>query len=1335
MKRLFLTIFLMAFAFTLKAAYLENVPVTVTQPDGIKLDCFATGDEFYNYLHDEHGFTIIQDHSNGFYVYADVKDGELVPTTLVAGRSNPASQLRPYLNISPEKRMEKHKAWDVPEHLRKPETKTGNNNHGTLNNIVIFIRFADDSEFTNSFSSVNNMFNANESGVSMQSYFDEVSYHQINIPTTFYPAPNGNSIVSYQDTQNRSYFQPYDSRTNPNGYNGDNERTEREHALLERAVNYITANNMIPSDLNVDYDNDGYVDNVCFVVRGNVGAWSDLLWPHQWSLYTREVRINGKIVYTFNFQLADAVNNFNTSTMCHEMNHSLGAPDLYHYSYTGPTPVGKWDLMQSNATPPQHMGAYMKYRYGNWIDEIPEITEPGVYTLHDISSSTNNCYKIASPVSGQYYVLEYRKKSVEAAIPGTGLLIYRINTAEDGKGNMDWDGVNRFDEVYIFRPDGTPTVDGSINSAYFCSGSGRTAFDATTNPKPFLIDGTVDNDLMISEISAAGETISFKVGSSCDAPANLTVSMSGNEVTLTWDAVDGIDSYSVFRDGIAVGNTVTSTSFADELDAYGTHSYCVKSNCPNGGNSMASNSVEVNYAYPGPIATLTGDVDGNEVLLQWEEPLSRSVELYYGIPQSSLSTATSSYWAQVFEPSQLGNCFGMAVTGISFFAYNTNITYVLKIYNGDTPEDGNLLATKSFTPTKSWELMDVTLDQPAYVDCSKKLWVTFYCASNDAVVMVQYANDDYSKAILLSDDGVTYYVPDWLSGKTFSAGVKTHLSNGTYTYNISKDGIEIAKNQSGSSYSYTENDNGFHEYHLTTNYFGGESLPSNSVYVPAGATTQFLGTNSSDWSSEINWKNGLKPTPTDLVWARSVANLGDDVEINSLYISENVCVTVNNNATLTIADDAESRAGIEGLVIESGAALKTNASNLQGTARRVMTNAAKDEWSGSWHFLASPVADAPISDFTSLAINQDYDLYIYDEPSVKWFNEKLDNHSNNNDFYTSNGDTFRPGCGYLTSFGSNATMSFKGVFNAGEVCIPVSANSATSLKGFNLLGNPYPCAIDWDATSGWSREVLGTNPYFYVYDDAIGQYRIYSESTGGVPNGTTSIIAPCQGFFVKAASDGNVIINNEVKTTSVGPFRKGTDNDVIRIRVSGKNGSDEVLICENDELLPSAEKLFSVNELVPSLTLKHDDADFAIYVVDKKDSRQVIVMSFMAGKAGEFTISSGAEVELLDLRTGIVTDLSKSDYVFEAMVSDYADRFVLRLKGKEFVGEDNFVYQYGNDWVFRSTGRVQVIDLSGRVLIDTDLNGIRLDVSSLKVGVYVVRYFGDEVLTQKMLRK
>lgn len=88
-----------------------------------------------------------------------------------------------------------------------------------------------------------------------------------------------------------------------------------------------------------------------------------------------------------------------------------------------------------NSIPAQSMSTYMKYRYGGWVDNIPEITEGGVYTLNTPWSETNNAYKIASPNSSyEYFIVEYRNKNhyYENKLPGEGILIYRINPYQSG---------------------------------------------------------------------------------------------------------------------------------------------------------------------------------------------------------------------------------------------------------------------------------------------------------------------------------------------------------------------------------------------------------------------------------------------------------------------------------------------------------------------------------------------------------------------------------------------------------------------------------------------------------------------------------------------------------------------------------------------------------------------------------------------------------------------------------------------------------------------------------------------------------------------------------------
>lgn len=517
MKRFGILLIAMFFGFqlsTLQAAWLNFEPQTIEQPDGTIIQCFATGDEFYNWLHDEKGFTIIKDHQTGYFVYADLQNEELIPTTLIVGAEDPfASGLQPWLNIPPEKMQERRTDF-LNNHMPDPPARSGfdqprgGGNVGTYNNLVIYIRFSDQQEFTADTTTYYNLFNNTTPGYnSMYNYFYEVSYNQLFMPSHFFPVPPEHKVISYQDTYPRAYFMPYDPVTNPDGYQGDNDRRSREHKLLKRAVDEVSY--QIPTELNIDYNNDGYVDNVIFVIRGGTTAWATLLWPHRWVLYSENVYIQGKRVWDYNFNLETSIQSSGVGVLAHEMNHSLGAPDLYLYNSNPVTPIGAWDLMAANQNPPQSVGAYMKFRYGHWIGDIPEITECGVYTLEPVTSASNNCFKIASPNSTtDYFVLEYRHKvgTFESSIPASGLLIYRVDGTMDGQGNAQGPP----NELYIYRPNGTNYVNGNINQAVFAEDYGRTAFNDNTNPSCFLtndLPGGID----IFNVGQIGETISFEV--------------------------------------------------------------------------------------------------------------------------------------------------------------------------------------------------------------------------------------------------------------------------------------------------------------------------------------------------------------------------------------------------------------------------------------------------------------------------------------------------------------------------------------------------------------------------------------------------------------------------------------------------------------------------------------------------------------------------------------------------------------------------------------------------------------------------------------------------------
>ncbi|MDP4267504.1 MAG: M6 family metalloprotease domain-containing protein [Bacteroidota bacterium] len=536
-KTSIISVFCILFIINSYAAYIKNAPQTLKQPDGTIIHCFATGDEFNNRLHDENNYTIIENPFTGYYTYAILVNNEVKYSDYIVGKTNPSKVgLVKGINIPYTKMNERRIALqklisaDMQIKLKSNDSVLPQR---TINNIVVFIRFAGETGFNDSISYYQDIFNGKK--ISMQSYFNEVTYGKLNINSSFYPISSGKVVLSYQDSHTRSYYMPYKIVSNPEGYLNDTVMTLREQKLLSDAL--ISISSQIPSNLNLDSDNDGYVDNVCFIVSGDPAGWSSLLWSHRSSLSSYTVKLNNKRVLNYTFQIENNLKSNAPGIICHEMFHTLGAKDLYHYNSDDPTPVDLWDIMGYTYTIPQSMGMYMKYRYGKWISSIPEITSQGKYYLNYIGKSNNNCYKIKSPNStSEYFVLEYRKKTgtFESDLPNEGLLIYRINTKSDGKGNSNYP--DSPDEVYIFRPDGSIYDSGEIEKAPFGSDNSRSAFDNNTNPGCFLSNGN-SGGLNISGIAMIGDSIMFTVNFNqspvADFKTKNTTTVMGNSINFS----------------------------------------------------------------------------------------------------------------------------------------------------------------------------------------------------------------------------------------------------------------------------------------------------------------------------------------------------------------------------------------------------------------------------------------------------------------------------------------------------------------------------------------------------------------------------------------------------------------------------------------------------------------------------------------------------------------------------------------------------------------------------------------------------------------------------------
>jgi M6 family metalloprotease-like protein len=511
-----------------------NQPVTITQPDGTELSVLASGDEFHNWLHDENNYTIIQDKQSGWYAWAVRNGNQLVASTHLVGQSNPSALgLSRGANLPAEQIRAK---YDRLYSSAPRERDTRVPHFGTINNLVVFIKFSNSPDFNQNLTYYDNMFNNNTADYnSMRNYFQAVSYNQLDVITHYFPIPNNTTIVCYVDSQPRGYYMPW-SPNNTIGYEEDDDydRTNREFTLLTNASNYVST--QVPTTLDLDGDDDGDIDNVCFVVQGSTTAWATLLWPHRWSIYNSQAYINGSRVYDFNFQLESFMNSSGTSVLCHEMTHTLGAPDLYRYYDDTIDPIGSWDLMCGNTNPPQSMSAWMKHKYMDWVPTVPTLTQSGTYTINSVWSNTNNIYRIPSWKSTEFYVIEYRKPFgiYDTQIPGSGLLIYRLNVNADGNAS------GPPDELYLYRPGGTSnTVNGAVSMANFSQQTGRILMNETTSPSGFLSD-ELPGGLDISRISASGdETMSFYVNISnvqVTYPKGGETFFSGSSKTITWKA-------------------------------------------------------------------------------------------------------------------------------------------------------------------------------------------------------------------------------------------------------------------------------------------------------------------------------------------------------------------------------------------------------------------------------------------------------------------------------------------------------------------------------------------------------------------------------------------------------------------------------------------------------------------------------------------------------------------------------------------------------------------------------------------------------------------------------
>ena len=624
---------------------------------------------------------------------------------------------------------------------------------GTVNNLVVFIRFSDQPEFSQPLSSYDSLFNSASN--SLKNFYLENSYNTLTVNSTFYPAASGDTIVSYQDSNPSAYYQPYDAVTNPSGYSGLQGST-RETTLVTNALNAISA---LTSGLTLDGDNDGYVDHITFEVYSSTSYPNPTLFNSRATFdFSGGITLNGKKVGNYTWVSGSeggvtATNQY-AGTEIHEMGHSLGYPDLRNNGQF--YPVGNYDVMSLGTS--VHSGAFEKYKYTNWIQSIPIISSYGTYSINDITQSTNNSFKIPLPNSNEYLVLEYRKVAgqFESNLPGSGLCITRVNESAGKWGNS---GGPPF-ILYYFRANGTASSDGSAGNLFTClnAESGQTQFNDFSNPACFLSNGTSCGISIYNIGTTSGSSISFSVGD--PATTVITHLIKGNISYSNGARVSGV---TVTLTGDATG-MVTTTG--------GTPNYLFTANA--GGNftitpTMANVTISPSSAM---VSNLTSDQVINFTATKITHTISGTVTSS-GSPLSGITMAINCSVGANYASTSVTDATGMysflVDAGSTCSVYNAQIGYSL------TPSSPNFInVTSNQIQNFSTNPSNVTLSGKITYNGANLSGVNVSCpGSSTTTPITTDSTGTYSFTVTIGN-GSAYTVTPSSASYTFSPANKVY---------------------------------------------------------------------------------------------------------------------------------------------------------------------------------------------------------------------------------------------------------------------------------------------------------------------------------------------------------------------------------------------------------------------------------------------------------------------------------------------------------------------------------------------------------------------------------
>lgn len=536
---------------------------------------------------------------------------------------------------------------------------------------------------------------------------------------------------------------------------------------------------------------------------------------------------------------------------------------------------------------------------------------------------------------------------------------------------------------------------------------------------------------------------------------------------------------------------------------------------------------------------------------------------------------------------------------------------------------------------------------------------------------------------------------------------------------------------------------------------------------------------SNSWTTGSNWVGGVVPDASKLESviipvSTNYPVLTGHTIVGELTVQSSATITVNAGATLDVNYDLTNNGTIT--VENDGALLSRENTPIIGTGDFIIKRDSPNYTNRYFYSYWSTPIDQSSSTIASIF------------PNVGGYNYYWDA-SASNAFWNNNHTHMEVGRGY--AFRANhfnvETAIFTGTVNNGDISEPVyyTVDPNSSESGYNIIGNPYPSAIDWESFQKDNSDVIQGTLYYWrqtdapVGDNLASDYIEYN-NTGSNPLGAADgNIGTAQGFAVQAKTGGGTVTfknTHRVVANNAQFFRLSNEYGMFSPEnsTSANNSQTDGRL----SLRMAGSGLYATQLLgfMPEGTEAYDDTydgpfinegagiEFYSYLNTDKMSIQAlpaltnidreIPLGFQVLSSGTYTISIDADylsqdfdIILEDRYQGTFTDLRQAAYTFTSNPTEENDRFFLNVQYRNtlniepveaIANQINALLKGNTLQTLTQRSDIETFslyDISGKQLLQGEFSKL-IAVPSLSQGVYIVTYSiaSGATITKKVIR-